>query len=399
MLKNIRIANSTYAVSSDDNYLDAMGDEFEPHMVELFRILVGPNDVVADIGANIGLTALLFSGMAKQTYAFEPSPSTHSLLAENLARNRVSNVKSFNCGLGQKQERLTITFAANNRSGGYVSDKIRPEEGHITEQITIDTLDDFFVDRQPTPTFLKIDVEGFEMNVISGAETFLATNKPIVVMEMNHFCLDVLQRVTLPDFLDFMRGVFPYLYAVDHDNRTVANLHHPESAYSVMHDHVVKQRFPNIVGGFDLSLASRLSRLQASSNLSEKSNQRPPIREPKGAIEAIDVLQQIGRGAVTTIHVRISNAGDETWYHDGDHPVFLCYHWINPDGDMHVYDGVRSKIVDARITPGMTIEQSMIIFPPQLPGTYRLVLTLVQEGVCWFEECGFGQAELDVEVV
>jgi hypothetical protein len=47
--KNLKIGEKIYSVVSDDNYLDAMGDNFEPHMVQLFRALIGPDDVVADM--------------------------------------------------------------------------------------------------------------------------------------------------------------------------------------------------------------------------------------------------------------------------------------------------------------------------------------------------------------
>lgn len=258
MENQIKIGGSVYAVSSDDNYLEAMGNDFEPHMVQLFRALTDPEDVVADIGANIGLTAILFSSLAKKTYAFEPSPSTFRILSGNLTKNSIRNVEPINLGLGNKEETLTITFAQNNRSGGYVSDKIRPESGHVTEEIQIVTLDNFFSSRHPAPSFLKIDVEGYEQNVVQGGGAFLQRAQPVVVMEMNHFCLDVLQRITIPDFLDFMRSVFPYLYAIDTDNTTIIDLHVPDKAYMVMHEHVVKHRFPNLVGGFDIKIKEKL---------------------------------------------------------------------------------------------------------------------------------------------
>jgi FkbM family methyltransferase len=168
MKKNIKIGNEIYSVASDDNYLEAMGDDFEPHMVKLFNALIGPQDVVADIGANIGLTAILFSNLASKVYAFEPSASTYKILKDNLARTEVTNVEPVNLGMGHKAESLTITFAKDNRSGGYVSDKIRPEGGHMTEDIQIDTLDHFFSSTETAPNFIKIDVEGFEQNVIKG---------------------------------------------------------------------------------------------------------------------------------------------------------------------------------------------------------------------------------------
>lgn len=169
--KKLKIDECFYSVSSDDSYLEAMGDDFEPNMVQLFKVFISRDDVVADIGANIGLTAILFSALAKQTYAFEPSPSTFRILSENLVRNRIANVEAINLGLGHKEEALTITFAQNNRSGGYVSDKIRPEAGHFTEEIHTDTFDHFFSSTVPAPTFLKIDVEGFEQNVLKGGGT------------------------------------------------------------------------------------------------------------------------------------------------------------------------------------------------------------------------------------
>lgn len=172
MNKQIKIGKYSYSITSDDDYLEAVGNNFEPHMVNLYRALVTPEDIVADIGANIGLTAILFSTMAKQTFAFEPSPSTFNILSKNLANNQINNVEAINLGLGHQEENLTITFATTNRSGGYVSDKIRPKAGHTTENIRIDTLDHFFSSKTNTPTFLKIDVEGFEKNVIGGGLVF-----------------------------------------------------------------------------------------------------------------------------------------------------------------------------------------------------------------------------------
>jgi len=399
MLKKVKIGDAVYQVSSDDQYLAAVGAEFEPYMVQLFSALVTPDDVVADIGANIGLTALLFSKMAHKTYAFEPSPSTYRILLENLARNRIDNVYAFNLGLGHKQEKLTITFASGNRSGGYVSDKIRPEAGHVTEEIQIETIDRFFAVEGICPSFIKIDVEGFEMNVVRGATSFLADYRPTVVMEMNHFCLDVLQRITIPDFLDFMRSVFPYLYAVDADNRTVVDLHNADEAYGVMHENVVRQRFPNIVGGFDSGIKVKLSNLVEAANLSVGILARPRISNPKGGIEITQSLSRIAASSQAELRVAVSNKGVDKWHADGNHPVFLSYHWKDSNGDIHIFDGVRTRLLYPEVEPEMNFEQSMTVIAPSQKGVYRLFLSLVQEGVCWFEDRGFQCSELEVDVV
>jgi len=178
MERKVIIDNKIYSIISDDDYLDMVGDNFEPSMVRLFKALITKNDVVADVGANIGLTSLLFSSLASMVFAFEPSPSTYNILITNLARAGVTNVEAVNIGLGDNTETKTITFSKNNRSGAYVSDKICPKRGHVTEEIKIDTLDNYFSAQKFRPTFLKIDVEGFEQNVIKGAKkSYLKLNQ------------------------------------------------------------------------------------------------------------------------------------------------------------------------------------------------------------------------------
>ena len=258
MNKIIQIGTEKYNVTSDDNYLDKMGDSFEPHMLQLYGELVDKNAIVADIGANIGLASIWFSKQVKKTYAFEPSPSTFKILKENLAVAGAENVVANNIGLGSKDEDLTITFAKTDRSGAFVSDITKLSEGHVTEKIQITTLDNFFQKNPEKPSFLKIDVEGYEMNVIRGAANFLSSCKPTVVIEMNAFCLNVLHRICLPDFIDEMKAVFPVLYAIDADNRKILNLHVYEEAYAAMYAHFVHSRFPNLVGGFDQSISKRL---------------------------------------------------------------------------------------------------------------------------------------------
>lgn len=262
MTCNIKIGHKEYSVQSDDSYLKAVGSDFEPNMVSLFEEIIEKESIVYDIGANIGLTAILFSSLAKQVIAFEPSPSTYDILSKNLVNNGIENVIIHNIGFSNKQDKSTLTFAEGNRSGGFVSDQKRPIENHITENIELDTLDNFMNDNIGLiPTVLKIDVEGFERNVIQGGMNMLAAYKPTVIMEMNHFCLDVLHRITIPEFIEYMCSIFPYLYAVDTDNQSIKNLHDDFECYYVMHEHVVKNRFPNLVGGYSAKIIEQLRTL------------------------------------------------------------------------------------------------------------------------------------------
>lgn len=384
MKKNIHIDGIAYTVASDDDYLSNMGDDFEPHMVQLFKALIEPDDTVIDIGANIGLTCMLFASLADQVIAFEPSPTTYRLLVDNLQSAGMTNVTTVNTGLGSGQESMTLSFSPRNRSGGYVSDDILEGSGLVSECITIDTVDHYFRPFGNARYFVKIDVEGFEQQVIKGAMGwFLERQRPIVVMEMNHFCLNVLHRITIPDFLDFMRSVFPRLYAVDSNNQVIADLHDPEKAYMVMHEHVVHNRFPNLVGGFDDSVVHKLNTL---------SIQTPTVRTPKGSIVSIPHRAIAARDELMTLEVTVTNTGTEDWHGTGAYPVLLAYHWRNEDGSTYIYDGVRTPLFGNLLQAGSSVDQGLVVSSPKQRGTFSLELTALQEGIRWFDDEAFETA-------
>lgn len=248
-----RIGNRDYHLVSDDDYLAHVGREFEPDVVALLSSFVRPGDWVFDVGANIGCTALLFSQSAARVYGFEPSQSTFRFLAMNIDAARAKNVRLVNLGLGNTEASFTLTFAPNNRAGGFISDRTQASAGHRIEDVAI-VVGDEFVEREEIERldFVKIDVEGFEMNVIDGLRRSIERFRPVVVLELNHWCLNALRRTSVPDFLDFLRGIFPSLYAVDKTD--VKDLHDPDQAYHVMYHHMVNNfRYPNLVGAFDRS--------------------------------------------------------------------------------------------------------------------------------------------------
>ncbi|WNL45632.1 FkbM family methyltransferase [Dyella sp. BiH032] len=245
MEANVEIAGKSFTLQSDDAYLEAVGPVFEPEMVALFRCFA--QGTVLDIGANIGCTALALSSMADVVHAFEPSPSTFRLLRTNTSV--APNIVLHNYGLGAEKGAFELTFAPNNRSGGYVSNQLRASEGHTVESIAIDELDNVAgLLNLDAIDFIKIDVEGFEGSVIKGGTRTLKKFRPVVALELNHWCLNAFQRITVPDFLDSLRATFPILYAV-HDD-TYQDLHDSDESYIVMHRHIVMMKYPTLVGAF-----------------------------------------------------------------------------------------------------------------------------------------------------
>lgn len=267
-----KIGGKSYLIESDDDYLEHIKGDFEPEMVVLFKSLIKPQDTVLDIGANIGCTSILFGALAGKVFSFEPSPSTFTYLVKNTQRAQFKHVQPVNVGLGKEPGTFELTFAKSDRSGGFVSDQMRASDGHEVEKITIMRGDDFIIENKVSKVdFIKIDVEGFESSVIEGLSGTISRDHPVVVLELNHWCLNVFQRTSLPDFFDFLRSVFPYLYAVDmkyarnfndklrrkvlpgsYDLKDAKNLHDRNESYHVMNRHILHGfSYPILVGAFD----------------------------------------------------------------------------------------------------------------------------------------------------
>lgn len=244
--KSIRIGDFFYNIASDDDYITNIGDTFEPHMCALFKSLVRSDHTVYDVGSNIGCTTILFGNLARHVESFEPSPTTFKILERNVIASSLSNINVHNYGLGSVDESLTLTFSPFNRSGAFVSDLTQASAGHTVESIEIRRGDTFPIDRDPD--FIKIDVEGYEKNVIEGLRNVINRSQPIVVLELNHWCLNAFQRVSIPDFFDFLISVFPILYAID-GNRYLS-LHDQSERYICMYRHINQSQYPNILGAF-----------------------------------------------------------------------------------------------------------------------------------------------------
>jgi hypothetical protein len=79
-------------------------------------------------------------------------------------------------------------------------------------------------------------------------------------------------------------------------------------------------------------------------------------------------------------------------------PINISYHWRNDDGECVNYNGLRTMLSPLGLLPGCTQEREVKISTPSAPGIYLLEITLVQEGVAWFEDYGFCCASHKVAV-
>jgi FkbM family methyltransferase len=170
--------------------------------------LNGPGCII-DIGANIGLTTALLAKVrpGDVIYAIEPSLKTFRNLSKTIAANALVNVKAINIGLGAKSGKLILNEDPSNSSAAnFSSDALLDDED--PRGVAVQTLDDFCSSYGIRPHFLKIDVEGFELNVLKGGLQTIKECSPVLFIEMNTFTMLAYGRVNPLEVIDFLRRHF-----------------------------------------------------------------------------------------------------------------------------------------------------------------------------------------------
>lgn len=133
-------------------------------------------DVVVDGGAHIGTWANILAGMFGKVVAFEPSPDTFECLKFNLVRSE--NIEFRHQALGKEPGRVRMTLEGFDKAIKLKNTGARfTAEGGDVERITLDSLD------LPALDFLKLDIEGGEVDALLGARETLLKYKPVVLFE------------------------------------------------------------------------------------------------------------------------------------------------------------------------------------------------------------------------
>ena len=134
-------------------------------------------DLSFDIGANIGVYSVLLGTKCK-VVALEPIPKTYESLVDNINLNRMNeSVKTLNLGVGDKEDELRFTM--NQDAVNHVATKEDRDEVCVVKTKSLDQL----VEEYGLPDFIKIDVEGFESNVVKGGrKTFSRDDGPNAIL-------------------------------------------------------------------------------------------------------------------------------------------------------------------------------------------------------------------------
>jgi FkbM family methyltransferase len=164
------------------------GRFYEPEELDIIKNHFSPGDTFVDIGANVGnhtvFVALFLS--PGEIIIFEPNPGVHDILLANLKLNDIMalvDISTFSIGIGATEGEAIVQPRYSHNVGATqlrVTGTVKIETDHEI-RVRVRRGDDVLANRRVD--FIKIDVEGMEMEVLDGLEKTLEKNKPRVFIE------------------------------------------------------------------------------------------------------------------------------------------------------------------------------------------------------------------------
>jgi len=183
-LKNefVIIDGNKIFLDEKDSLLLSINKIYEKNETNFIKGSINKGDIVIDIGANIGYYTLMFAKLVGDTgkiYSFEPDPRNFLILEKNIRINGYNNIilekKAVSNKLGKS------TFYVNENSAG---SSIHKPNNYAANEIYVDliTLDNYFEVNSIIPDFIKMDIEGHELNALKGMESILQSSDKTKIM-------------------------------------------------------------------------------------------------------------------------------------------------------------------------------------------------------------------------
>jgi len=166
---------------------------YEAPKQKLFAESIREGDVVYDIGAQAGFYTMVASSCGAKTYAFEPEPRNYDWLVKHIVLNRV-NAVPFNLAISDKDgvEKLAVRQSSTTHQFSSLS----PTKPDLEIEVAVRTIDSLVKNGEiDPPSVIKIDVEGAQNKVMSGAINTLQKYHPVIFAEADEKDMDLLKNI------------------------------------------------------------------------------------------------------------------------------------------------------------------------------------------------------------
>jgi len=183
--KFLKVIDRIYHLAFKVEIHDAMGRKIfkrgslhPEHTSFLSKLPFQQNDVILDIGANIGWYSVVLKDSIKHDitiFAFEPEPKNFDLLKQNIECNKMTGIHAINKAVAEQSGHATLFLYASKNSGRHSLLDVNPETNMSIEVETVN-IENFLKNNNvdfDRIKLIKIDIEGYEGLALKGATTLL----------------------------------------------------------------------------------------------------------------------------------------------------------------------------------------------------------------------------------
>lgn len=154
----------------------------EIKQTNFFKKLLKPNMTVLDIGANIGYFALIEAevvGPNGKVYAIEPIPQSYNLLKKNIKLNNYEKIfKTYPIAIGEKKGNAIVKQTKKLNWSTILNNNLSKVDKKI--KVKKQTVDSFLKNKKK-PDVIRMDVEGYELEIFKGMRKTLSSKKPMIL--------------------------------------------------------------------------------------------------------------------------------------------------------------------------------------------------------------------------
>ena len=220
----------------------------QAHLGEIAAAVLNPASRVCDVGANLGLSTLVLASHIPRgkVYAFEPDPGTSACLQATIADAGLHNVQVIETAIGAVREEVFLHSGDNFSAGSHIVTNRHISSGVLaTNSVKMDTLDSILeAESCDGLDLIKIDSEGFEIDVLAGSKNTLKRYQPVVFLEMNSWCLIAFRNMNPRIFVEFLLDNFPFVFWVTPSGK-LRRIGKAVRMHYFLHEHLVRHACTN----------------------------------------------------------------------------------------------------------------------------------------------------------
>ncbi len=188
---------------------------YEYNILKLIYENLSKNDTFVDVGSNIGQYTNFSASLCKQVYGFEPVKVVYEQNLASVKRNNFSNVKLYPYGVGRKDEEKEINIFGDEGISSFFSKWENQKNVNKKELVRVISLDKFIKEKVD---LIKIDVEGYEWEVVLGMRKIIEKHQPKIVLEFSPKFYNTIDENIGRDLINFFIDRSYFIYKIHHSS-------------------------------------------------------------------------------------------------------------------------------------------------------------------------------------